>query len=476
MLIFLPAAAIRAAAQSPGAQTQPHAAVYLTAKDTGQRWSRTADLEFVPKPQPEEWEKSVFVDPTKQFQRCLGIGAALTDAAAETFSQLPSAKQREFLQAHFDPQSGLGYTLSRTHIHSCDFSSESYTYVTDGDRTLSSFDIAHDRKHRVPFIQQVIAATGGKLKLIVSPWSPPAWMKTTGSMLQGGKLKPDYAACWAQYFVKFIHAYEQEGIPIWGLTVQNEPMAKQTWESCIYTAEEERDFVKRHLGPALAAAGLQDKKLIVWDHNRDLIFHRASTILDDPEAAKYVWGVGFHWYSGDQFDNLRLVKDAYPKINLMLTEACNYPWSFEKIGEWRWGETYGRNMINDFNSGAVAWTDWNILLDQTGGPNHVGNFCYAPVHGDTGTGELHYMNSYYYIGHLSKFIRPGARRIACSSMTDRLLTTAFLNPDGTIAVVVMNGSDEAQPYFLWLAGGAAKTESPAHSIMTLLVSDANLPR
>ena len=172
-----------------------------------------------------------------------------------------------------------------------------------------------------------------------------------------------------------------------------------------------------------------DKKIIIWDHNRDLVFHRASTILDDPAAAKYVWGVGYHWYSGDEFNNLKLVQDAYPKINLLATEACNYPWSFEKIDEWHWGENYGRNMISDFNNGAVGWTDWNILLDETGGPNHVGNFCYAPVHGDTRTGQLHYMSSYYYLGHFSKFIRPGAKRIACASMTDDLLTTAFQNKD-----------------------------------------------
>jgi glucosylceramidase len=296
-------------------------------------------------------------------------------------------------------------------------------------------------------------------------------MKTNNDMLQGGKLKSEYAASWANYYVKFIRAYEQQGIPVWGLSVQNEPMAKQRWESCIYTAEEERDFVKQHLGPTLTRAGMSDKKLIVWDHNRDLMFHRASTILDDPEAARYVWGLGFHWYEGGLHDNTKLVHDLYPRVNLIFTEGCNYPWDFTKINEWHWGENYGRNMIHDFNGGAVGWTDWNILLDETGGPNHVGNFCYAPVHGDTRTGRLHYMNSYYYIGHFSKFIRPGAHRIASSSMARELLATAFLNQDGTIAVVVMNESDKDQPFFLWLNGRAATADSPAHSIQTLLVAD-----
>jgi len=273
--------------------------------------------------------------------------------------------------------------------------------------------------------------------------------------------------------VKFIQAYEQQGIPVWGLTVQNEPMAKQTWESCIYTAEEERDFVKQHLGPTLVSAGLADRKLIVWDHNRDLIVQRVSTILSDPDAAKYVWGVGFHWYDGGLYDNTKLTAAAYPGINLIFTEGCNYPWNFDKINEWHWGENYGRNMIQDFNSGAVGWTDWNILLDETGGPNHVKNFCYAPVHADTRTGQLHYMNSYYYIGHFSKFIRPGARRITSSSMSKHLATTAFQNEDGSIAVVVMNESDQKEPFYLWINGEAAKAESPAHSIQTLVIAKPN---
>lgn len=445
--------------------------VYLTAKGTDQRLARVGKLELVPKPQPEEWEKSIFLDPGTQFQTFLGIGAALTDAAAETFYKLPEAQQQAFIKAHFDAEEGIGYTLGRTHIHSCDFSSESYTYVNEGDRELESFDISHDLEYRVPFIQQAMAAAGDDFRLYVSPWSPPAWMKTNNDMLQGGKLKPDCAYVWASYYVKFIQAYEQEGIPIWGLTVQNEPMARQRWESCIYTAQEELDFVKHHLGPTLTKAGLKDKKLIIWDHNRDLIFHRASTILNDPEAAKYIWGVGFHWYDGGLFDNVKLVNEVYPQANLIFTEACNYPWDFEKINQWHWGENYGRNMIKDFNSGAVGWTDWNILLDETGGPNHVSNFCYAPVHGDTRTGTLHYMNSYYYIGHFSKFIRPGARRISSSSMAKDLLTTAFLNKDGTIAVIVMNESDADQPFFVWLDSQAAETVSPAHSIMTLVISD-----
>jgi glucosylceramidase len=152
----------------------------------------------------------------------------------------------------------------------------------------------------------------------------------------------------------------------------------------------------------------------------------------------------------------------------MLTEGCLGPFDFKKIGDWSLGETYAKSLINDFNNGAVGWTDWNVLLDTTGGPNHVNNFCFAPIHADTATGQLYYLSSYYYIGHFSKFIRPGARRIISSSTTEALSSTAFINPDGKVAVVVMNTTDKEQPYSLWNHGQAATTTSPAHSIMTLV--------
>jgi len=299
-------------------------------------------------------------------------------------------------------------------------------------------------------------------------------MKTTNNMLHGGKLKPEFYQSWATYFTKFIKAYQQEGIPIWGITIQNEPMATQTWESCIYSAEEERDFLKNFLGPTMKKEGLGDKKIIAWDHNRDLVYQRAKTILSDPNAAKYVWGIGFHWYepwSGGEpmFDNIKLVHETFPEKNLIFTEGCADSYDAAKVKDWRLGELYGRSMINDFNGGAVGWTDWNVLLDETGGPNHVGNFCFAPVHADTKTGEITYTNSYYYIGHFSKFVRPGARRVASSPSRSQLLSTAFVNTDGKLSVVVMNKSDKAVNYFLWLDGQAAEVNTPPHSIQTLVL-------
>lgn len=446
--------------------------VFTTADSTNYRLTAMDTLTFSAFGQPLETQPSVFVDPGHRFQTFLGIGGAFTDAAAETFAKLPAERQSEFLQACFDSVNGIGYNWGRTHMNSCDFSSDMYTYVEDGDKELATFSIAHDEKYKIPLIRRAMQ-TAGKLNLFVSSWSPPAWMKDNNDRLHGGKLKPEYFQTWANYYVKYIRALEKDGVPVWGLTVQNEPMARQIWESCMYTAEEERDFIKNFLGPTLHSNNLGGKKLIAWDHNRDLMFQRASTLLSDPEAAKYIWGIGFHWYEvwngRFQYENVKRVAETFPETNLLLTEACNYPFSWQTFGQWKWGERYGENMIYDFNNGAVAWTDWNLLLDETGGPNHVKGFCFAPIHAKTQEGTLHYMNSYYYIGHFSKFIRPGARRVVSSSSRVQLLTTAFLNPNGKLAVVVMNETSEKIPYRMYIGNQAVETTSLPHSIQTLVI-------
>jgi glucosylceramidase len=448
-------------------------AVYTTADKTNHRLSLTDTLSFRRVGQPKETQICVFIDANKQFQTFVGVGGALTDAAAEVFDLLPRAKQRELLNAYFDEAGGIGYKLARTNIHSCDFSSSSYTYVAEGDEQLRSFSVAHDRQHRIPFIKQAIAATRGRLNIFASPWSPPAFMKDNNDILHGGSLKPEFHQSWANYFAKFIKAYQREGVPVWGITVQNEPMATQKWESCIYSAEQERDFLKNYLGPTLRREGLADRKIIAWDHNRDLIYQRASTILSDPAAARFVWGIGFHWYepwSGGEpmFDNVKLVHETFPGKPLIFTEGCVDAFDPQRLGDWTFGERYGRSMINDFNNGTVGWTDWNVLLDERGGPNHVNNFCFAPVHADTKTGDLHYLSSYYYIGHFSKFIRPGARRIASSPSRSQLLSTAFLNPDGKVVVIVMNATERSASYWLWVDGNAAEANIAPHSIQTLV--------
>lgn len=454
-------------------KTRQQTSVYVTAKDTALRLSKLSDVSFKDFGQPVETQVCVFVDPSKTFQEMLGIGGAITDASAETFFKLPEDQQQKVLEAYFSADNGIGYNLIRTNINSCDFSSGSYTYVSEGDKDLKSFDIAPDKQFKLPLIKKAIEKAGREVTFYASPWSPPAWMKSNNHMLQGGKLLPEFYDSWAKYYVKFIKAYEAEGIPVWGITIQNEPMAKQTWESCIYTAEEERDFLKNHLGPVMHQSGLASKNIVMWDHNRDLIYQRASTYFNDPEVRKYAWGIGFHWYedwSGGVpvFENVRRVQEAFPEKKMLFTEGCAESFDPTRYEAWVLGEEYGRSMIHDFNNGAVGWTDWNILLDETGGPNHVGNFCFAPMHGNTQSGELIFTNSYYYIGHFSKFIQKGAKRIIASPSRSQLISTAFLNPDGSVVVVVMNESEIKTDFFLWIDGEAAPATSLPRSIMTFV--------
>ena len=447
--------------------------VYTTAESTNLRLTKTDDLTFSELIQPTERQISVFVNPDKTFQSFLGIGGAITDASAEVFAKLSSDKQQEFLNAYYSQDKGIGYSLMRTTIHSSDFASGSYTYIKEGDTELKTFSIEHDREFKIPLIKKATATAGGKMILYASPWSPPAFMKSNKGMLKGGTLLPEFFQSWATYYTKFVKAYEKEGIPIWGISIQNEPMAVQTWESCVFTAEAERDFLKNFLGPTMKKEGLGAKKIIVWDHNRDLMVQRANTIFGDPEAAKYAWGMGFHWYEtwaggSPMFDNVARVHEAYPDKNLMFTEGCVEKFDAKNYQLWTNGERYGKSMINDFNNGTVGWTDWNILLDEKGGPNHVGNFCFAPIHADTTTGELIYTPSYYYIGHFSKFIRPEAKRVSTAVSRSSLLSTSFLNKDGKMVTVVMNQSEATVIYNLCIGTQAAEITILPNAIQTLI--------
>jgi glucosylceramidase len=437
--------------------------VFRTTRNTTDRLTEKAPLTF----QPLRSElPSVLVDARHRFQTIEGFGGSFTEASADTFYKLSPDVRAEILKAYFDPQSGNGYTLCRTHINSCDFSLGNYAYAeVPGDVDLSAFSIEHDRRQLIPMIKETTHLTGQPLKLLASPWSPPAWMKTNGQMNRGGKLKPEYREAWARYYVRYVQEYEKEGLPIWGLSVQNEPQAVQTWDSCIYTGEEERDFVRDYLGPVLEKTGLLGRvKLLIWDHNRDLLYERAKVVYDDPLAARYVWGAAFHWYVGDNFENVRLTHDAYPDKQLLFTEGCIE--GGPHFDGWEVGERYGQSMLHDLNNWTAGWVDWNMLLDQRGGPNHKGNYCSAPLMADVSKGTLYYHNSYYFIGQVTRFVRPGAQRIVSASTLDELESTAFINVDGWIAVVVLNRTDRSIPFNLRYDALAAATESPAHSIAT----------
>ncbi len=440
----------------------PASSFTLTSRDTTDRLQRGSHPGWqISNPDPEP---ALYIQTTELRQELLGFGGAFTEAAAHVYAKLGPENRRRLVEAYFDPQNGHGYRVCRTHINSCDFALGNYAYTeVAGDVDLAHFSLDHDRALLFPLLRDAQAAAQDTIRLFASPWSPPAWMKTNGEMNNGGKLKPEYREAWARYYVRYIQEMEKEGFPIWGLTVQNEPAAKQVWDSCEYTAEEERDFVRDHLGPALHKAGLGDRKLIIWDHNRGIMPERARVVLSAPEAAAYVWGTGFHWYGEDAFENVAVIRDAFPNHHLIFTEGCQE--GGPHIGSWDLGERYARSIIHDLNNGTEAWVDWNLLLDITGGPNHVGNLCSAPVLADLEQDKLLFQSSYWYLGHFSRFLPAGSRIVPLvNDSTDILATAARIGND--IRVVMLNLHEQARRFQLRTPEAWTPILLPPRSIAT----------
>lgn len=442
--------------------------LHETARDNGRRLAR-APL-FDPRAADRDKASAAPVlrcDPTRVFQEIVGFGGALTESSAWALGQLPASRRAEVLRAYFHPVDGIGYTFARTHINSCDFSLGSWALADrPDDHALASFTLEPMRRWVLPLLQEARALAGPGLRFLAAPWSPPAWMKTNGSMLNGGKLRPDCRDAWARYYVRFLEAMRaEEGLDFWGVTVQNEPAATQVWESCVYSPEEERDFIRDHLGPALAASTFADVKLLCFDHNRDILEAYAGAVFADPAAAKYVWGAALHWYVSEDFAATARLLGRFPDKHVLFSEGC---WEGgAKPGQWDRGARYARNILGDLNAGVCGWIDWNIALDLRGGPNHVGNLCDAPVLVDVDTQDLRFQSSFYYIGHFSRFIRPGARRVACEfSPGSGLEATACRNPDGGLAIVVHNPGDTAVHFTLTVGNETLACRIPASAIQT----------
>ena len=459
--------------------------IFETAKDTENR-IRELSLEDRKQKEKRYLACTIHINPSCEYQEFEGFGGALTESSGYVLSLMPAEKRKEIIEAYFS-NSGIGYTLARTHLNSCDFSLENWACVEKKDESLNSFSMERTDKYITPLVKetQECVSKNGKLKLLISPWSPPAWMKDNNDMNHGGKLLKKYYSLWANYFVRFIDELGKRGIDTWSVSVQNEPAAVQTWDSCIYSAEEEADFAINYLGPALEkySGGKPDQKnkikIFVWDHNRDLLWERFSASMSVSGADKYIDGAAFHWYSGDQYENLAKVSKAWPSKSLIFTEGCIE--GGPRPGAWFSGERYAHNMINDLNNGCTGWIDWNIALDMQGGPNHVTNNCDAPVLADTKKGEVHYMSSFYYIGHFSKFIKPQAKRVeikidayrtpatADGLMGNMMEMCAFKNTDGTIALVVMNRT-EADMIYVLNTGSETVLRCPPRGIQTLLLT------
>ncbi len=405
----------------------------------------------------------ITVFPDIEYQEIKGFGGAFTEAASTTLDKLSDKNRKKILELYFDKENGIGYNFGRVHINSCDFSLENYTCVDEGDETLATFNIERDKKSLIPMIKE--AMEYNEIEMFASPWSPPAYMKTNGQMNEGGKLKDEYKELWAEYFVKFIEKYKEAGIEISTVSVQNEPKAVQKWDSCVYTAEEERDFVKYYLGKKMQDIGV---KILFWDHNKERVVERAKIILSDEKTAKYISGLAFHWYSGDHFEQLEMFNKLYPDKELVFSEGC-YEYSLGAKDTVQIGEKYAHDMIGNFNNYCNTFCDWNLLLDEKGGPNHVGNFCDSPIMADTVNDEIHIHDSYYYIGHFSKFIEKGAKRIGSSKWTADIDTVSFKNPDGTVITVVLNATDSEKEFCISIDGEMIETMLEAHSIATYII-------
>lgn len=410
---------------------------------------------------------NLYLDVT--YQQIRGFGGAFTEASGYVVSTLSEETQREIANAYFGEE-GIGYTLGRTHINSCDFALGNYDYLENKeDRTLDTFSRERDRKYIVPLIQLAQKVSNHQIEFLASPWSPPAFMKTNGEMNHGGKLKEEYKRLWAKYICKYIKDCQLDEIPITMVTVQNEPEATQTWDSCRYSGKEEMEFVRDYLGPTMEEEGLKDVEIYIWDHNKEIMYERAKEILEDEIASKYIAGIGFHWYTGDHFEAVSLVKEKFPDKQLLFTEGCVEYSRFMDSDDVYKAEMYAHDILGNLNAGMSGYFDWNLVLDEKGGPNHVGNYCAAPIMCNCNDGTYKKRLSYYYIGHFSKYIKKGARRIAITKYTDKIEATGFVNLNGEKVVVLLNKQENDIPVCLREYGKGTEFIVKAHSIVTLLI-------
>lgn len=435
---------------------------YVTDYNVGKYWEETV----CEAGKMQDCMHVVNLYPDVTYQTIRGFGGAFTESAAHNYAAMGDARKKEMIRAYFG-RDGLRYHLGRIHMNSCDFALGNYTYVKEGDEELNTFSIAHDREEILPLIRDAQGSCRREMMFLVSPWSPPAFMKTNGEMNNGGKLKQEYYQTWAAYFVKFIKAYRDAGVPIAFLTVQNEPMAVQTWDSCIYTSDEEALFVREYLGPALEQAGLSDIGIFVWDHNKEEAYQRFKEVLADEETGKYVRGAAVHWYTGDHFEAAELIRKQYPDKEVFFTEGCVEYSRFADSGEVEKAEMYAHDIMGNLNAGVSASFDWNLFLDAEGGPNHVGNFCAAPIMCNPKEDTFEKRLSYYYIGHFSRYVEPGAVRIGMTRYSDAVEAAAFLNPDGERVLVLLNKTDKEVPVTVREAGRGKETILTPHSIHTV---------
>ena len=418
-----------------------------------------------PKAYSDKLEKQIIqIYPNIKYQEFIGFGGAFTEASGYAYNLLPDDKKQEFVKDYFSKE-GLDYNVGRLPIASSDFSLKSYSYSSKSD--LSDFSIDNDKNYIIPLINS--AKTVKKdIKFLASPWSPPKFMKSNKMLVLGGKLLGKNRESYANYLVKYILDYKKLGIDIEYVTVQNEPNATQIWESCTYTANEEVDFIINYLYPTLQKNNISTK-ILIWDHNKEKAFSRTMEELNNENALKDISGIAFHWYTGDHFENIKLISETFPDKLLIHTEGCTGFSKFNPNDEVTNGEIYAHDILGDLNSGVNAYIDWNLILDNKGGPNHKSNYCNSPIMLNQDNSDYIKNLTYYYIKHFSNLIKPSSKRIAFSRYTDKIEVTSFINPDNSIAIVLLNRNGSNKEYNLCINDKLIHDNLDSHAIVSYLI-------
>ncbi len=421
--------------------------VYRDGQISHRRFSRES------KPDYGQEKDAVDLYPELTRQTFEGFGCSATEAPAWLFDRMSEERKKEFLDACWGKE-GLGYNQLRLSMDSCDAALGTYSAM--GDRKPENpeqapFSLERVDRYITPFIQSIQKRMGEKAHIMLSPWSPPAFMKNNGERAHGGKLLDEYRSLWAGYYCRYIRELAKRGIEIESISVQNEPAAVQTWDSCLYSAEEEKEFIRDYLHPALEKEGLGDIEIYIWDHNKERALERVRGTVDS-DTEELISGVSVHWYSGDHFENLRLIHEQYPHLKLRFSEGCVEYSNSDAGAELENARRFGHDIAGDLNEGVSSYIVWSPVFDMDGNPNWVNNLCGALILYDPEKDELHRTLAYEYVRHFSSYIVPGSRRIAFSRFSDSMDVTAFERPDGELAVVLMNRTDRPKNVYLRING------------------------
>ncbi|MBQ3425306.1 MAG: glycoside hydrolase [Clostridia bacterium] len=454
--------------------------------------------------------------PDYTFQVFEGWGCAMTEASCWLLSRMTPEDRRQALSLWFGP-GGMDARFIRMHIDSCDYALSEYQSVADplADPALETFNIDRDRKVILPVVKEALAMAGGRLKVLLSPWSPPWQWKTPPEFSQtdaavygggrieidttkpgrsfGGRLKSEYYGAWARYLVKFIRAYLDEGIPVGMLSIQNESSAATAWDSCLWSGEQERTFLREHLWPEMERAGLAGKiEIFIWDHNKERAIEHIDAFMADTVTAGMVDGFAWHWYTGDHFEALDMLHDRWPDRVLMHTESCplhmpgktismsptedgvlNSGGSGDEKTPWECDRddamAYAHDIIGDFNHGMQRWIDWNMIVDENGGPRRVpGGFAAPLICREDLT--VRRTLTYAWLETIAEAVRPGAVRIGKSVYTEELEVAACKNTDGSLSVVLLNRMKDEAKVNLRLAGRILRDVClPAGTLTSLII-------